>query len=85
MWEDIDLERGMPAVRRTLSRGQSGDWVQGQRKTLNGRRAITLPESCVAALRKHRSAQNSQRLRLGELWLNGGSTSPARGCTSTCW
>jgi integrase len=72
MWEDIDLERGMLAVRRTLSRGRGGDWVLGQPKTQSGRRAIALPESCVAALRKHRSAQNSQRLRLGELWLNGG-------------
>lgn len=72
MWEDIDLERGMLAVQRTLSRGRGGDWVLGQPKTQSGCRAIALPESCVAALRKHRAAQNSQRLRLGELWVDGG-------------
>jgi integrase len=72
MWEDIDLERGMLAVRRTMSRGSGGDWVLGQPKTASGRRAIALPESCVASLRKHRAKQNSQRLRLGELWQDSG-------------
>jgi integrase len=72
MWEDIDLERGMLAVRRTLSRGKGGDWVLGQPKTQSGRRAIALPESCVASLRKHRARQNSQRLKLGELWQDSG-------------
>jgi integrase len=37
MWEDIDLDRGMLAVRRTLSRGKGGDWVIGQPKTASGR------------------------------------------------
>jgi integrase len=72
MWEDLDLERGMLAVRRTLSRGKGGDWVLGQPKTQSGRRAIALPESCVSALRKHRARQNSQRLKLGELWQDSG-------------
>jgi hypothetical protein len=29
MWEVIDLERGMLAVRRTPSRGKGSDWVLG--------------------------------------------------------
>jgi integrase len=62
----------MLAVRRTLSRGKGDDWVLGQPKTQSGRRAIALPESCVSALRKHRAKQNSQRLRLGELWQDSG-------------
>jgi integrase len=72
MWEDIDLDRGMLSVRRTLSRGKGGDWVLGQPKTQSGRRAIALPESCVASLRRHRAKQNSQRLRLGEVWQDSG-------------
>ena len=71
-WEDIDLERGMLAVRRTMSRGSGGNWVLGQPKTASGWRAIALPESCVASLRKHRAKQNEQRLRLGELWVDSG-------------
>ncbi|MEJ7901002.1 MAG: site-specific integrase, partial [Thermomicrobiales bacterium] len=72
MWDDIDLERGMLAVRRTMSRGSAGNWVLGQPKTASGRRAIALPDSCVATLRKHRAKQNEQRLRLGELWIDSG-------------
>jgi integrase len=67
-WEDIDLDRGSLAVRRTLSRGKGGTWEIGQPKTATGRRSIALPQSCVTALRKHRVAQNTERLRLGELW-----------------
>jgi integrase len=67
-WEDIDLERGTLAVRRTLSRGKGGTWEIGQPKTTSGRRSIALPQSCVTALRKHRVTQNTERLHLGELW-----------------
>ena len=67
-WEDADLERGALAVRRTLSRGEGGRWEIGQPKTSSGRRSIELPASCVAALRKHRAAQNAQRLAIGETW-----------------
>lgn len=72
MWEDKDLDRGMLAVRRTMSRGSAGNWVIGQPKTASGRRAIALPESCVTFLRRHRAKQNAQRLRLGELWVDSG-------------
>jgi len=67
-WDDLDLDRGTLAVRRTLSRGKGGTWEMGQPKTASGRRSIALPASCAGALRKHRAAQNATRLRLGELW-----------------
>lgn len=67
MWDDLDLDRGTLAVRRTLSRGKGGTWELGQPKTASGRRAIALPASCVAALRKHRARQAEERLRLGPL------------------
>ncbi|MBA2278613.1 MAG: tyrosine-type recombinase/integrase [Chloroflexia bacterium] len=72
MWEDLDLDRGTLAVRRTLSRGKGGTWELGQPKTASGRRAIALPASCVAALRKHRARQAEDRLRLGPLWQDHG-------------
>jgi integrase len=71
-WEDLDLERGTLAVRRTLSRGNGGTWELGHPKTASGRRSIALPKSCVSALRKHRVNQNIERLRLGELWEDHG-------------
>lgn len=72
MWDDIDLDRGTLAVRRTLSRGNGGRWELGQPKTAAGRRSIALPASCVTSLRKHRARQNEERLRLGELWEDHG-------------
>jgi len=71
-WEDLDLDRGTLAVRRTLSRGKEGRWELGQPKTAAGRRSIALPASCVTSLRKHRARQNEERLRLGELWEDHG-------------
>lgn len=71
-WEDIDLERGVLAVRRTMSRGKGGQWELGQPKTAAGRRSIALPASCVTVLRKHRVNQNVQRLRLGGIWQDCG-------------
>lgn len=72
MWEDLDLDRGMLAVRRTLSRGKGGTWELGQPKTASGRRSIALPASCVTALRKHRARQAAERLRLGPIWQDQG-------------
>lgn len=71
-WEDVDLDRGTLAVRRTLSRGTGGTWELGSPKTAHGRRSIALPASCVAALRRHRAGQNADRLRLGDAWHDRG-------------
>lgn len=72
MWDDLDLDHGTVAVRRTLSRGKGNTWEMGQPKTASGRRSIALPASCVAALRKHRAGQNAERLRLGDVWEDHG-------------
>ncbi|MDQ3696220.1 MAG: site-specific integrase [Chloroflexota bacterium] len=71
-WDDIDLDRGSLAVRRTLSRGNGGTWELGQTKTTAGRRSVALPASCVAALRAHRDRQGFERQRLGEVWEDHG-------------
>lgn len=69
-WEDVDLDRGVLSVRRTLSRGKGGTWELGTPKTAAGRRSIALPASCIGALRKRRVAQNAERLRLGSIWTD---------------
>jgi integrase len=66
-WEDVDLERGTLAIRRTLQKSKSG-WQIGPPKTKGSRRSIALPSSCVAALRAHRDRQAFERQRLGDLW-----------------
>lgn len=71
-WEDLDLDHGALAGRRTLSWSEGGTWGLGQPKTASGRRSIALPASRVAALRKHRAAQDAERLRLGAVWGDHG-------------
>ncbi len=68
MWQDIDLEAGALAVRRTLSRGVGGTWELGTPKSAAGRRSIALPALAVDALRRHRVRQLERQLRLGPIW-----------------
>jgi len=72
MWEDVDLERGLLAIRRGLIAGSAGKWELGAPKTASGRRTIALDTTCVSALRRHRAAQNAERLRLGAIWQDRG-------------
>lgn len=67
-WDDVDLDRGTLAVRRTLSRGSGGTWQLAEPKTASARRQIALPESCATVLRRHRLRQLEQRMALGPAW-----------------
>lgn len=64
-WKDVDLVRGVLAVRYSYSRGGAGGFVIGQPKTTSGRRSIALPRSVVEVLQKHRVRQVEGRLKLG--------------------
>jgi integrase len=66
-WGDVDLDRAVLHVRRSLV--QSGGVMGFQEpKTSSGRRTIALDAPCVVALREHRARQAEQRLRMGSLW-----------------
>jgi integrase len=56
-WADVDLEAALLRVR-------SG-------KTPHARRAVALPASTIAALRRHRKDQAERRLLLGDAWQDG--------------
>jgi integrase len=64
-WEDVDLQRRVLSVKRTLSRGTRGAYTFGVPKTAHGRRSIALPQSAVEALQKHRIRQLESRLKAG--------------------
>jgi integrase len=73
-WEDVDLEGGAIAIRRTLvGVGADGSPRLQEPKTARGRRVVPLGPRALAALRSHRARQLEARLqaalRLGEAEL----------------
>jgi integrase len=68
-WADVDLERRTLGVNVTLQR-VGREYVLAAPKTKQSRRLVTLPAVAVEALRRHRTQQNADRLRLGGAWLH---------------
>jgi integrase len=71
-WSDVDLERGLITVQRSLiwRSYKSGDWYFGEPKTPRSRRRIPLPASVVRALSEHRRRQAEGRLKVGAAYQN---------------
>src|SRR5215211_2036924 len=70
-WRDLDVERGVIAVRRTLTRTDNGGWKIGEHaKTSSSRRAIHLDSETVTALRALRPSQNERLLACGAVWVD---------------
>src|SRR5580704_12193010 len=63
-WGDVDLERGMVSVTRSLEQVKR-DLRFKDCKSRRGRRQIALPAFAIASLRTHKAAQNEIRLRTG--------------------
>src|SRR5262249_55887210 len=66
-WADIDIERGRLHVRGTLQRSRAGLTI-AEPKTASSRRQIVLSPRAVEALRRHRTRQAEERLRVGAAW-----------------
>ena len=69
-WSDVDFERGILQVRRSLEEVRvDGSTVVRFKEPKTGRaRAVVLPPLVVEALRKHRRLQAEERLRAGPDW-----------------
>lgn len=66
-WEDIDLDKGILTVKHQVRMvDEEPQFIP--LKTAKSRRTIRLPSLAVTALRKHRTRQLEERLRLGEVW-----------------
>jgi integrase len=63
-WKDIDLEKGVLQVRRTLEQARGGLRFK-EPKTAKGRRLVDLPDLTVEALLNHRAQQAKERLMVG--------------------
>lgn len=72
MWKDIDLDRGTVSIQRSLSRGHDNQMVLSEPKSAAGRRSIQLTQTSIAALRRHRVQQNTERLAMGNTWQDLG-------------
>jgi integrase len=76
-WADVDLEGRRLSVRRSLKTTDGGlDF--GPPKNMASRRSLPLSKSAVAALKAHRTRQNEERLRLGDLWQDHDLVFPNR-------
>lgn len=65
-WSDIDFDRDLVTVQRTLCwKRKGGGYYFGEPKTSRSRRSIPLPRSVRAALIEHKKRQNEERLKTG--------------------
>lgn len=68
-WDDVDLERRVLRVRRTMTSDAAGrDVVGRQPKTPASRREVPLLRATVEHLRRHQTAQKIRRVQCGPLW-----------------
>ncbi len=70
-WSDVDLKSGAVTVTKSLEQTRAGLTVKTP-KTAKGRRTIPLPAMAAIALRRHKSRQAEQRLRLGPAYQDRG-------------
>src|SRR6266702_6012538 len=62
-WSDVDFERGVLQVRRTLSRVSGMGYVECEPKTKAGRRKIMLTQVVLDALKEHEVRQQQARTK----------------------
>ena len=76
-WTDVDLTGRRLSVRRSLKVTDHGlDF--GPPKNKASIRSVPLSKTPVAVLRAHRTRQNEERLRLGDLWQDHNLVFPDR-------
>jgi len=76
-WADLDLAGRRLSVRRALKVTVHGlDF--GPPKNRASRRSVPLSKTAAAVLRVHRTRQNEERLRLGDLWQDHDLAFPNR-------
>ncbi len=67
-WEDFDGEAGTLHVQRTLSTAMGEGFSFTPPKTAKSRRSIKVPQMALHSLRRHRTAQLEERMKLAGLW-----------------
>jgi integrase len=75
-WEDVDFDRGVLMVRRSLEVTRAG--LQLKETKTGGARAVAVPAQVLQLLRAHRRRQAEERLRAGPSWADHGLVCPGR-------
>jgi len=70
-WTDVDLDRGVVEVQRSLTRTRK-EWSLGDTKTAAGRRSIPITEWMIELLTEHRRRQSEHRMEIADVWQNHG-------------
>jgi hypothetical protein len=70
----VDLQAGTLRVLRTLAQTNDGPVLTAP-KSAKSRRRIKLTGASVEVLKRHRAAQNTERLKLGDSGKTGGLSS----------
>jgi integrase len=71
-WEDLDLDAGTAAIRRTLQRTSAGGLTTLPTKTRASERRIALPTRCLQSLKLHHEQQQHEREAAGAAWQDSG-------------
>jgi len=66
-WSGLDLDAGIARIARPILQ-LGGKITEGRPKTKAGERVVSLDRATVAALKAHRSRQNSERLAWGKAY-----------------
>jgi integrase len=70
-WKDINLEKETATIQTVLVwKRRGGGWSLEEPKTPQSRRTIPLPSTVVAELKKHRTIQLQERMKLGQAYQN---------------
>lgn len=71
-WQDINFEKGILQVSRTLtripSRMEGRGYMEAEPKTQRSRRSIVVASFALESLKRHRKRQLEAKLKAGELW-----------------
>jgi len=69
-WQDVDLDARKTVIRQTVRREKGKGLQIAEPKTDRSRRSVFLAPGAVAALRRHRWHQKSERLKAGPAWVD---------------
>lgn len=67
-WSDIDFQKGMVSVQRTMIREPQGGWYYGKPKSDRSRRTVPIPPSLVKGLQEHRRRQLEHKMKVGSYY-----------------